>query len=177
MPKYAISAFDRKVIQELQRDIEITSRPFAKMAQRLSLSEEALLDKARGYKDKGVMRRYGAVLDHRKAGFRANGMGCWVVPPQQVERVGHVMASFPQVSHCYQRPTYPDWPYNLFTMIHGHNRAEVEAIARHMSQETGIGDYTLLYSTKEYKKKRVEYFVTPSTLAVETEGRTGEKAR
>jgi DNA-binding Lrp family transcriptional regulator len=157
--KGALSDFDRGVIRELQKDIEITARPFAGMARRLGLSEEELLNLARRYQTQGVMRRYSAVLEHRKAGFTANAMGCWIVPVERIEEVGQIMASFPQVSHCYQRPTYPDWPYNLLTMIHGHSRKEVEALARRMAQETDLNDYTLLYSIKEYKKKRIQYFV------------------
>ncbi len=157
--KVALSDFDKEVIRELQQDIEITARPFAAMARRLGLSEEELLSLARRYQAQGVMRRYSAVLEHRKAGFRANGMGCWIVPGERIEEVGQIMASFPQVSHCYQRPTYPDWPYNLLTMIHGHSQEEVEALARRMAQETNLKDYVLLYSIKEYKKKRVQYFV------------------
>ncbi len=153
-----LSDFDKRVIRELQQDIEIAARPFAAMARRLGLSEEELLSLARRYQAQGVMRRYSAVLEHRQAGFRANAMGCWIVPGERIEEVGSIMASFPQVSHCYQRPTYPDWPYNLLTMIHGHSQEEVEALARRLAQGTGIEDYVLLYSTREYKKKRVQYF-------------------
>ncbi|HID62938.1 MAG TPA: Lrp/AsnC family transcriptional regulator [Anaerolineae bacterium] len=150
---------DRAVVRELQEDIELVPRPFAPMARRLGMSEEALLVKARGFLASGVMRRYGAVLRHRRAGFAANGMVCWVVPKSRIEEVGRLAATYPQVSHCYQRPPRPpDWPYTLFTMVHGRIRAEVEAVAENIAAASGSGDYVILYSLKEYKKERVKYF-------------------
>jgi DNA-binding Lrp family transcriptional regulator len=105
------------------------------------------------------MRRFGAVLRHRRVGYTANGMACWVVPEAQMETVGLRGAAFPEVSHCYQRPAYPPrWPYTLFTMIHGQTRDEVEAIVDEIARETGIGEYRVLYSTHEFKKERVRYF-------------------
>jgi DNA-binding Lrp family transcriptional regulator len=99
-----------------------------------------------------------AVLHHREAGFRANAMGVWVVPPERAEEVGRIMGSFLGVSHCYLRPTYPDWPYNIFTMVHGQNEKDCQDIISAISQATGITEYALLYSTKEYKKVRLKYF-------------------
>ncbi len=146
------------VVRELQEDIDITDRPFSAAAARLGLSEEGLLEEAAGLVETGVMRRFAAVLRHRRAGLPANGMGAWVVPEGRIEEVGPIMASFAQVTHCYQRPTFPDWPFNMFTMIHARTTDECEAIARDISDKTGIGEYRLLYSTKEYKKVRVKYF-------------------
>jgi DNA-binding Lrp family transcriptional regulator len=150
---------DRATVRELQKDIELVSRPFAPMAQRLGISEEALLVKARDFLASGVMRRCGAVLRHRRVGFAANGMVCWVVPENRMEKVGRLAATYPQVSHCYQRPPRPpDWPYTLFTMIHSRTRAEVEVVAENIAAASGICDYAILYSIREYKKERVKYF-------------------
>jgi DNA-binding Lrp family transcriptional regulator len=154
-----LSDSDRAVVRELQEDIELVPCPFAPMAQRLGMSEEGLLAKARGFLASGVMRRYSAVLRHRRVGFAANGMVCWVVPENRIEEVGRLAATYPQVSHCYQRPPRPpDWPYILFTMVHGRSRAEVEAVAENIAAASGIRDYVILYSLKEYKKERVKYF-------------------
>ncbi len=151
---------ERAIIRELQEDLDIVPHPFDDMARRLKMSTEDLLGKAKEFQETGVMRRFSAVLRHRRAGFAANGMGCWVVPAEHIERVGTVAASFSSVSHCYQRPAYPpDWPYNLFTMIHGHDRGEVEEIAATIAERTGIEDFGILYGTREYKKERVKYFV------------------
>jgi DNA-binding Lrp family transcriptional regulator len=105
------------------------------------------------------MRRFSAVLRHRRVGYTANGMACWVVPEPQIEEVGRFAAGYPQVSHCYQRPAYPPrWPYTLFTMTHGQTKAEVESVVAEIAGQTGLGRYTVLYSTREFKKERVRYF-------------------
>jgi DNA-binding Lrp family transcriptional regulator len=154
------SGDDKAIIRELQEDLDIVQQPFADMARRLTMSTEELLTKAKEFQEQGVMRRFSAVLRHRRAGFAANGMGCWIVPPGHIERVGTIAASFSSVSHCYQRPAYPpDWPYNLFTMIHAHSREEVEDIAATIAESAGVEDFGILYSTTEYKKERVKYFM------------------
>jgi DNA-binding Lrp family transcriptional regulator len=114
----------------------------------------------------GQIRRYAAVLAHRNAGFVQNGMGVWKVPEERLDECGAAMAAFRGVSHCYQRPTYPDWEYNLFSMTHGRTKADCEAVLAAISAETGLTDYSVLYSTKEYKKTRVSYF-TPEEAAWE----------
>jgi DNA-binding Lrp family transcriptional regulator len=111
-----------------------------------------------------------AVLHHREAGFRANAMGVWAVPAGRAEEVGPIMASFKGVSHCYLRPTYPDWPYSIFTMVHGQEAADCQRIIDAISAATGITEYALLYSTKEYKKVRLKYF-TPELEEWESRAR------
>jgi DNA-binding Lrp family transcriptional regulator len=156
----AFTPSDIPLVRVLQRDLPVTSRPFAEAAAKLGLSEERLLDKARELEEVGIMRRFAAVLRHRRVGYTANGMGCWVVPEARIEEVGRRAAAFPEVSHCYQRPAYPPrWPYNLFTMIHGQSESEVEEIAEAIAARTDIEDYVILYSTTEFKKERVKYFV------------------
>ena len=151
---------DIPFVRALQRDLPVITRPFSEAAAKLGLSEERLLDKARELEAAGIMRRFGAVLRHRRVGYMANGMACWIVPESRMEEVGRLAAEFPQVSHCYQRPTYPPrWPYNLFTMIHGQGKEEVEAVATAIARGTSVEDYVILYSTTEYKKERVKYFV------------------
>ncbi|MDO8586768.1 MAG: AsnC family transcriptional regulator [Armatimonadota bacterium] len=147
-----------KAVRALQEDLPLETRPFKRLAERFEMTEDQILDMARSFIGRGIMRRYAGTLRHRAAGFRANAMGVWVVPEDRVEEVGQVMAGFAAVSHCYQRPTYPDWPYSLFTMIHGRSRAECEAVAREISDAAGIAEYRLLFSAKEYKKIRVRYF-------------------
>lgn len=154
----ALSATDIRLIRALQKDLPVEPRPFAAAARELGVSEEDLLLGVRSLLVRRLMRRFAAVLRHRQAGFSANAMGAWVVPAEDIERVGKIMAGVQEVTHCYQRPRYPDWPYDLFTMIHGRSREECEDVARRISTMTGIHDYRLLYSTKEYKKTRVQYF-------------------
>jgi len=154
-------------IRVLQKDLPIQSKPFEDLAKEAGVSVQQLLEQAMMFKEKGQMRRFAAVLHHRKAGFTANGMGVWHVPEEQVEEIGAQLASYKAVSHCYLRPTYPDWPYNIFTMIHGRSTEEVEDILMMMEKETGIKERSVLYSTKEYKKTRVKYF-TPEVEEWET---------
>ncbi len=157
-PPVKLQERDIEIIREMQEDIEVISRPFEKMSERLGLREEDLLEKMKEFQERGIMRRFAAILRHQKAGFKANGMITWKVPPERVEEVGMVAASFSQVSHCYQRPIYPDWQYNLFSMVHARSKEGCEKIAEEISKRTGIQDYAILYSTKEYKKERVRYF-------------------
>ena len=155
----ALSDFDIQAIRELQEDLPMISRPFDAMAQRLGLSNQALYETAAEFQQRGIMRRYSAVLHHRRAGFRANAMAVWVVDEARAEEVGQIMASHPTVTHCYQRPTFPDWPYTHFTMIHATTPAGCEESVAEIAQATGLDKYLVLYSSREYKKTRVRYFV------------------
>jgi DNA-binding Lrp family transcriptional regulator len=158
-PRRDLTAEEVALVRVLQRELPIVARPFAEGARALGLAEEELLARARDMLEEGVMRRFAAVLRHQEAGFLANGMACWVVPEERVDEVGQVLAASPRVSHCYRRPTYPDWPYALFSMVHARSREQCEAIVADLSRHTSISDYAILYSTKEYKKERVQYFV------------------
>ena len=149
---------DIAAIRELQLDFPLLPEPYRPMAERMGISEEALFEVAGRLQAQGYLRRVAAVLHHREAGFRANAMGVWVVPPERSEEVGKIMGSFRGVSHCYLRPTYPDWPYSIFTMVHGKEAEDCQQVIRAISDATGITEYAMLYSTKEYKKIRLKYF-------------------
>ncbi|MCI0888682.1 MAG: AsnC family transcriptional regulator [Chloroflexi bacterium] len=154
-----LSDLDRAVIMELQEDLPLEPRPFDPMAERLGMSVQELFDWTVEAQERLIMRRYSAVLHHRRAGFRANAMAVWTVPEERAEEVGLKMAESPWVTHCYQRPTFPDWPYTHFTMIHATGKMRCESVAKDISEATGITEYQLLYSTREFKKTRVRYFV------------------
>ena len=161
-----ISEEDRTAIRALQEDIPLTPRPFDLWGKEFGMPYEELLKKAYELQERKIMRRFSAVLYHRKAGFRANAMGVWEVPDERVEEVGNAFAQYQAVSHCYQRPTYEDWPYALFSMVHGRTVEECEAVLDAMAAETGLSERLSLYSTREYKKTRVRYF-TPEMEAWE----------
>lgn len=151
-----------KAVRVLQRDLPLVEKPFELLAQKHGegLEQNDLFDMAQDFLKRGIMRRYSAVLRHRSAGFAANAMGVWVVPPQRLDEVGELIAGYAAVSHCYQRPSYPPhWPYNLFSMVHGKTMEECEAVLADISRRTGITEYARLYSTREYKKVRVKYFM------------------
>lgn len=161
-----LTPFEIACLRELQADIAIVPRPFAAMAERIGTTEAEVIAQAEAFQQLEVMRRFAAVLYHRKAGFGFNGMAVWSVPEDEVDAMGNVMARYNHVSHCYRRPIYPDWPYNLFSMTHGRSREDCEKIVASISQETGLQDYLVLYSTREYKKVRV-LFYTPEYEAWE----------
>ena len=146
------------VIKALQQDIEIISEPFKKAIEKLNLNYEEFFNLAHELKESGVMRRFATILNHRKAGFGANAMSVWVVPEDKGEQIGKEMAEFSAVSHCYLRPSYPNWPYNLFAMVHAKTQEECDTLIEEMAKESGLTEYGKLYSTVEFKKQRLVYF-------------------
>jgi DNA-binding Lrp family transcriptional regulator len=149
---------EKEFIRVLQRDLPAAQHPFDAWASEIGVGVDELLTAAEQFRARRLMRRYSAVLRHRELGFDANAMGVWIVPPEHQDAFGATAAGFPQVSHCYLRPSYPDWPYNLYTMIHARQQTEGAAILKSISAATGIDSYAALYSTHEYKKVRIRYF-------------------
>ncbi|MBI4227307.1 MAG: Lrp/AsnC family transcriptional regulator [Candidatus Omnitrophica bacterium] len=147
-----------QAIRCLQEDLPVEPEPFATLAARWGLTTDALFARAASFQSRTMIRRYAAVLHHRSAGFVVNGMGVWKVPLERLEELGPVMGGFRGVSHCYQRPTYEDWPYTVFTMVHGRTGPEVHAVMAAIAQATGLTEHEILWSVKEYKKIRVKYF-------------------
>tara|TARA_B100000029_G_scaffold158120_1_gene153491 strand:- start:7523 stop:8593 length:1071 start_codon:yes stop_codon:yes gene_type:complete len=155
---YVFNEKDINIIKEVQEDLPLTPNPFKEIGLKLNISAEEVIDNLKIFNKAGIMRRVAAILHHRKAGFRANAMGVWKVPEDMIESIAPKMASFKSVSHCYRRPTYPDWPYSLFTMIHGRSAKDCNSLIKKLSDITGIKEYDALYSSKEYKKTRLKYF-------------------
>ncbi len=149
---------DVAVIRALQGDMPVVSEPYAPAAAAVGMSEERFLDHLAGMQERGLLRRVAAILYHRRAGFSANGMGVWKVPDEQILDVGRRMAAVRGVSHCYQRPTYEDWPYSVFTMAHGRSKEECDAVLDAIARQTGICERATLYSSTEFKKIRLLYF-------------------
>ncbi len=150
--------FDREVIRALQGDMPVIPEPYAPAAAALGISQERLLEHLRGMQERRLLRRVAAILFHRRAGFSANGMGVWKVPDDRILELGGRMAAFRGISHCYQRPTYKDWPYSVFTMAHGRSKEECDAILDSIAADTGITERATLYSSTEFKKIRLLYF-------------------
>ena len=149
---------DIAVIRELQGDMPVVAEPYQPTADALGLPVERLLEHLEGMRERGALRRVAAILYHRRAGFSANGMGVWKVPEERIDEIGPRMASYRGISHCYQRPTYPDWPYSVFTMAHGRSKEECDAILDRIAEDTGIEERAVLYSSTEFKKIRLLYF-------------------
>ncbi len=150
--------FDVAVIRTLQGDMPVVPEPYAPTADALGIPQQKLLDHLAGMQERKLLRRVAAILYHRRAGFSANGMGVWRVPDDRIMEIGPRMAAYRGISHCYQRPTYEDWPYSVFTMAHGRSKEECDAILDAIADETGIEDRATLYSSTEFKKIRLLYF-------------------
>jgi len=157
--KFVAIEEDKEFIRELQKDLDIVDRPFLNAAKKLGMTEEQVFEKLKQYEEIGVMRRFAAILRHRDVGFVANGMIVWKVPKERITEVGEKLGAFPQVSHCYQRPVYADWPYNVFSMIHCKSQDEAQEMAKTIQNQINVDDYRILFSAREFKKTRVEYFV------------------
>ena len=166
--KFEPTEKDKEFIRELQKDMEIIDEPFLKSANNLGMTENELFEKMKHYEEIGVMRRFAAILRHRQVGFTANGMIVWKVPEDRISDVGAKLGAFPQVSHCYERPTYPDWPYNVFSMIHCKTHDEANDMAKTIQDQIHVDDYRILFSSREFKKTRVEYFVESNFSLEET---------
>jgi len=149
---------DIEVIRATQGDMPVIPEPYAPAAERLGIPHERLLTHLQGMQERRLLRRVAAILFHRRAGFSANGMGVWKVPDERIMELGPRMAAFRGISHCYQRPTYEDWPYSIFTMAHGRSKDECDAILDSIAAETGVDERATLYSSTEFKKIRLLYF-------------------
>lgn len=153
-----MDVLDKKIIQVMQDDFPLVEEPYKEIAERIGITEEELLERLKRYKRSGKIRKMGAVLRHREVGFASNALVVWIVPEARIEEVATVMAASPAISHCYDRAALPNWPYNLYTMIHAHNRSECNEIAEKMAKQHGLPAPVMLYSIKEWKKTSMRYF-------------------
>ena len=154
----ALSDVDVATIRATQGPMAVRADAFAPAAERLGVGEDEVLARLASLRERGGLRRVAAILFHRRAGFSANGMGVWAVPPGDVLETGKRMAAFRGISHCYERPTYADWPYSVFTMAHGRSKEECDAVLDAIAAATGIEQRATLYSSTEFKKIRMLYF-------------------
>ncbi|VAX20634.1 Siroheme decarboxylase AhbB, alternate heme biosynthesis pathway [hydrothermal vent metagenome] len=154
-----ITETDVDICARLQGTLPMTKHPFKEIADQVGLTEKEVIEKVRMYGEKKYYRRFGATLRHQKAGFTANGMGVWSVPEEsRRQELGETLSAYTEVSHAYERPSFDDWPFHLFTMIHGESKEEVREIAKRMSEDTGVENYDVLFSTREFKKTSMQYF-------------------
>ena len=153
-----ISDFDKKIISRLQEDIPIITNPYKDIAKELSMDEDVLIDKIRNYSETGILKRIGAILYHRKAGFKANAMVVWKIDDERLDEIGEYMASISVVTHCYERKPFGSWDYNLYTMIHEKDKESCNKIIKQIADDIGIENYKILYSTRELKKTSMKYF-------------------
>jgi siroheme decarboxylase len=153
-----LSDEDVATIRATQGPMPVVSEPYEPAAERLGVSQDEVLRRLESLGERHGLRRVAAILYHRRAGFSANGMGVWKVPESEILETGKRMAAFRGISHCYQRPTYADWPYSVFTMAHGRSKEECDAVLDAIAEATGITERATLYSSTEFKKVRMLYF-------------------
>ncbi|MCE5271272.1 AsnC family transcriptional regulator [bacterium] len=161
MPEPLPASFDRKdraLIRLLQEDLPLVERPYHELAAKVGLTPEEVIQRVRRWSESGVIRRFGASVRHVNMGYKANCMVVWRVETEAAQAAGKVFAAFPEVTHCYRRPEFPGWPYSLYTMIHGADQEAIEALVARMSAATGLIDYRLVHSVKEWKKTSMKYF-------------------
>jgi len=170
LDKQPFDELDIAIVRATQGDLPVVSEPYAAAAREVGIPVERMLDHMSGMVERRLLRRVAAILFHRRAGFSANGMGVWRVPDAKIAEYGPRMAAFRGISHCYERPTYEDWPYSVFTMAHGRSKEECDAVLQSIADEHDLhgDDRAVLYSSTEFKKIRLHYF-TPDYEAWERE--------
>jgi len=151
---------DKLIIRCLSGDIAGDKTPYRRVAEQVGVSEDEVLDRIERFTRSGVLRRLGAIVNHSRAGFSANGMVVWDVPDPMVDKVGPIMASFDEVTHCYVRPRRSDWFGNLYTMVHGPSEKVCRNIVQRISEQTGVTEYRILFSSREFKKTSMTYFAS-----------------
>jgi DNA-binding Lrp family transcriptional regulator len=157
--KQPYDELDMAVVRATQGDLPVVSEPYADAAREIGIPVERLIEHLQGMVERKLLRRVAAILFHRRAGFSANGMGVWRVPDDKIAEYGPKMAAFRGISHCYERPTYEDWRYQIFTMAHGRSKEECDAILDAIETEMpDIQERATLYSSTEFKKVRLLYF-------------------
>ena len=168
-----LDEIDKKIIRAMQGDFPLVEEPYKEIAAIVGVEEAELLRRLCRLKENGQIRKMGAVLQHRAAGFTANVLCAWVVPPARMDAVARCMCENPAVSHCYDRDTAEDWPYNVYTMIHAKSRTECEEIADAIAAACDLSERVMLYSVKEWKKTSMRYFcenedVRPADCVLQT---------
>jgi len=157
-PATTLSDLDKEILKRVQGNLPDSATPFADIAAAVGTDEAHVLDLLSRMTESGEIRRFGATLKHQKVGYSANVMVAWYVPEEDVDRLGAIMSARPEISHCYHRVTCMEWPYNLYTMVHGRSPEACQAVVDALCQATGIDDYAMLFSLKELKKVSMRYF-------------------
>jgi len=152
---------EKELVRLLQEDIPLTQAPFADLAAATGMTEDEVLEKVRQWLADGTIRRFGAMVRHQRLGYKANAMSAWDVPDSQAEEVGLTFSRSSDVSHCYQRPRAEGWDYNVFAMIHAATPEDCQEVAAKLSRQAGIDKYELLFSSREFKKISMKYFIEP----------------
>jgi len=158
MSPTVLDAVDRKILVALQGDLDDSPEPYASIASDVNISEIDVIRRIKRMQADGVIRRIGAMIRHIEAGIGFNGMIVWKAEPERIEEVGRLMAEFPEVTHCYERPPFGAKGGTLFTMVHASSESGCLDIVRMMSEKSGVKEYEILFSERELKKVSMTYF-------------------
>ena len=153
-----VDELDKKIIKAFETDIPLTLNPYQKIASELNIERAELLKRLQKLKERNILKRVSAILHHRDSGYQANGMFVCHFSKKEIDEAGREISELEAVSHCYQRKTYQNWPYNFYAMMHGKNKEELEKMIEELVEEYKIEDYQILYSTEELKKTSMKYF-------------------
>jgi len=153
-----LNQIEKEILKFLIDGIPLIKRPFKELAEKLNLTEEEVLEIIKQLKEKGIIRRLGATIRHNRVGYKGNAMVAWEVPEEKIDEIGNYLATQEYISHCYIRKTYPDWPYNLYIMIHAKTREEISKIVNEIAKKFNISNYQILFTEKEIVRKHSKYF-------------------
>lgn len=159
MAAEVLTELDKRIVRVLQGDFPLVAEPYKTLAEQVGVSEETFLERVKAMQATKKIRKMGAVLCHREVGFKANVLVAWEVPAERLDEIAQQMAASPSVTHCYDRNTAPDWPYNLYTMVHGHSREECEQVVADLGKACQVSNHVMLYSRHEWKKTAMKYFM------------------
>lgn len=155
----AFSPSERHILRLVQGNLPDSATPYADIAREVGVTEGEVLNLLSKLKENGQIRRFGATLRHQQAGYGHNAMVAWFAESEHdIDAVGQAMADRSEISHCYLRVNCYDWPYNLYTMIHGRNQSDCQRVVKELLEETGLRQYEILFSVKELKKTSMQYF-------------------
>lgn len=152
-----LDRIDQAIIRLVQADLPLAPHPFYELAESLEISEGEIVDRIENLARSGIIRRWGAVLRHQQAGFTANAMVAWRILEVDADEAGQIMSQYAQVSHCYLRQVPAEFGYNLFAMFHAHSELELSKLVEEVAAKTGIQDYAVITSLKEFKKVSMRY--------------------
>ena len=153
-----LTELDKRIVRVLQGEFPLVAEPYKTLAEQVGVSEETFLERVKAMQETKKIRKMGAVLCHREVGFKANVLVAWEVPADRLDEIARHMAASPSVTNCYDRNTAHNWPYNLYTMVHGHSREECEQVVKTLGEECHVSNHVMLYSKHEWKKTAMKYF-------------------
>jgi DNA-binding Lrp family transcriptional regulator len=157
--KNHLTEIEQKILAVIQHGLPESQEPFKDVAEKIGIDINQLLDILKKWKDQGKIRRIGAIVNHFKVGLGGGAMVVWQVEQEQAEQVGKTLADFEEVSHAYERHTNENWPYNIYTMVHGKSDKDVQQTVHRMSQACGISNFRILLTQKELKKVPPTYII------------------